>query len=59
MSAPHPPPAARPAPLDGRDPDHSRTGIFVHHDCWRRNHGALPCANGSPNRCENPRARND
>ena len=44
---------------DSRDPDYSRTGIFVHHNCWRCKDGAQPCVQGSPNRCEYPHARND
>jgi hypothetical protein len=40
-------------------PDHSRTGIFVNHNCAGCRDGALPCKQGSPNLCDNPRARND
>ena len=47
------------APVDGREPDHSRTGMFVYHNCWRCQHGAKPCVNGAPNRCEYPHARDD
>lgn len=45
--------------VDPRDPDHSRTGIFVNHNCFRCRDGALPCKTGNPNRCEFPHARND
>lgn len=45
--------------IDGRDPDHSRSGIFIHHNCWRCKSGAEPCAVGNPNDCEYPQARND
>lgn len=51
----------RPA-LDPREPDHSRQGIFVHHNCHR-------CRNGTrldrcptpktPGNCGEPMARND
>ncbi len=44
---------------DPRDPDHSREGIFVYHDCYRCEHGKKPCVQGGPHRCDNPRARND
>lgn len=46
-------------PLDGREPDHTRTGLFVYHDCWRCGDGKRPCAQGAPTRCDYPRARND
>ena len=45
--------------VDPRDPDHSRAGIFVHHNCWRCQSGAKPCVGGNPARCEYPHARND
>lgn len=45
--------------LDPRDPDHSRTGIFVYHNCSYCRSGELPCKQGHPNRCEYPHARND
>jgi len=48
--------ATRPDP---RDPDHSRIGIFVYHNCSRCADGALPCVQGNPNRCDIPHARND
>lgn len=44
---------------DPRDPDHSRSGIFVYHNCWKCQDGKKPCANGNPSRCEYPHARND
>lgn len=46
-------------PVDPRDPDPSREGIFRDHNCWKCGSGARPCANGSPNRCDQPQARND
>lgn len=47
------------AKLDPRDPDHSREGIFVYHDCSRCLDGKRPCVKGNPRQCEYPRARND
>lgn len=44
---------------DPRDPDHSRPGIFAHHNCARCGDGARPCVQGKPSQCEHPRARND
>lgn len=44
---------------DPRDPDYSRIGIFVNHNCSRCRDGELPCKSGNPNRCEYPHARND
>jgi hypothetical protein len=44
---------------DPRDPDYSRKGIFIHHNCTRCQNGAKPCPYGSPNVCEWPHARND
>ena len=44
---------------DPRDPDHSRSGIFVYHNCWKCNDGQKPCANGNASRCEYPHARDD
>ncbi len=46
-------------PDDGREPDHTRHGIFVHHNCWRCHDGERPCVQGHPNQCEYPHARND
>ena len=40
-------------------PDHSKSGIFVYHRCAYCDDGRLPCRQGAPNRCDNPRARND
>ena len=40
-------------------PDHSKRGIFVYHRCWKCDDGARPCVNGTPNRCDYPRARNE
>ncbi len=44
---------------DPRDPDHSRAGMFVYHNCWKCQSGEKPCVNGNPGRCEFPHARND
>lgn len=44
---------------DSRDPDHSRSGIFVLHNCWKCGDGARPCVAGNPRQCEYPHARND
>jgi hypothetical protein len=41
------------------EPDHSRTGMFVYHNCWRCNDGKNPCFMGNPNGCTYPQARND
>lgn len=46
-------------PVDPRDPDYSRVGLFIHHNCYRCHSGELPCVQGHPNRCEFPHARND
>ena len=46
-------------PVDLRDPDYTRTGIFVYHNCSYCHSGELPCKTGNPNRCEYPYARND
>jgi DNA-directed RNA polymerase subunit RPC12/RpoP len=40
-------------------PDHTKTGIFVYNRCAYCDDGRLPCIQGNPNRCGNPRARND
>ena len=44
---------------DPRDPDYSRSGIFVNHNCSRCRNGELPCKRGAPNRSDYPHARND
>ncbi len=44
---------------DPREPDYSRPGLFATHNCSRCDNGRKPCAQGAPNRCDNPRARND
>ena len=44
---------------DGREPDYTREGIFVYHDCWKCQHGAKPCPHAGAHRCEYPHARND
>jgi hypothetical protein len=46
-------------PLDPRDPDHTRSGIFVHHNCWKCRNGEKPCIRTNPSYCEYPTARND
>lgn len=46
------------AMLDPREPDNSRSGIFRNHNCWKCRSGEKPCAQGNPNRCEFPVARN-
>lgn len=47
-------------PLDPRDPDPTREGIFQYHDCYRCEHGRMPCVRGgNPGKCPYPRARND
>ena len=51
--------AESPQPPDPRDPDHSRSGIFVSHNCWKCANGAKPCARGNRSWCEYPHARND
>lgn len=45
--------------VDPRDPDYSRKGIFVYHNCYRCKDGALPCVQGGPHKCEYPHARDD
>lgn len=35
------------------------TDIFAYHRCWKCDDGARPCVNGSPNRCDFPRARDE
>lgn len=44
---------------DARDPDHTREGMFVYHNCWKCSNGTKPCVHGNPHRCEYPHARND
>jgi hypothetical protein len=46
-------------PRDPRDPDHTKTGIFVYNRCAYCDDGRLPCKQGAVNHCDNPRARND
>ena len=48
-----------PPPVDPRDPDNSRSGVFVYHNCWKCQDGAKPCVVGNPRNCENLHARND
>lgn len=51
----------KPRSLDPRDPDHSRTGIFVYHNCSGCQSGAKPCLEGKIGGvgCSYPHARND
>ena len=44
---------------DPRDPDPTRAGIFVYHDCWKCQSGAKSCVVDNPRQCEFPHARND
>jgi DNA-binding transcriptional regulator YdaS (Cro superfamily) len=46
-------------PVDLRDPDPRRVGIFQTHNCSRCKDGALPCVRGQPRQCEYLHARND
>lgn len=52
-------PKPTPSTIDPRDPDHTREGIFVYHNCWKCDSGAKPCVRGRPSNCEYPHARND
>ena len=44
---------------DPRDPDYTRVGMFVLHNCSRCKDGREPCIAGNPHQCEYPHARND
>ncbi len=46
-------------PVDSREPDHTRTGIFVYHNCWKCKNGKMPCVARIPGNCGYPVARND
>lgn len=49
-------------PVDPRDPDYSRSGIFADHNCWKCKDGTRPDLCPTPNRpgnCGHPHARND
>jgi hypothetical protein len=46
-------------PVDPREDDPTREGIFRSHNCWKCQDGAKPCVRGATNRCEYPHARND
>jgi hypothetical protein len=37
----------------------TKEGIFRNHSCSKCDDGEKPCAQGNPNRCEYPHARND
>ena len=45
--------------VDPRDPDHTRIGMFVLHNCWKCKNGTEACIVGNPRQCEFPHARND
>lgn len=49
------------APLDGRDPDHSRPPPFDYHNCAGCDDGRKPCRFGhaNPRNCDWLHARND
>lgn len=49
----------REPPVDPREPDYSRPGIFATHNCWKCQHGRLTCVTLDPRGCEYPRARNE
>lgn len=49
----------QPTYRDPRDPDHTRTGIFVNHNCTGCRNGALPCREGNSRSCSYLHARND
>jgi hypothetical protein len=51
--------AAKLAPPDPRDPDHSRPPPFDYHNCARCHSGNKPCVRGNPHGCEYLHARND
>ena len=48
----------RPRP-DPREPDTNNRGMFQNHNCAGCDNGRLPCKQGHPHNCDNPRARND
>jgi hypothetical protein len=45
--------------LDPRDPDYSRSGVFVDHNCYVCDSGKKPCVKSNPRDCDTLRARND
>ena len=45
--------------VDPRDPDYTRVGMFVLHNCARCKDGREPCITGNPRQCEYPHARDD
>lgn len=52
----------QPKPVDPREPDHTRQGIFVHHNCARCKDGTDLSRCPTPDRpgnCGYPHARND
>ncbi len=46
-------------PLDPREPDYSRSGVFIDHNCWRCDSGKKPCIKSNPRDCDTLHARND
>jgi hypothetical protein len=47
-------------PIDPRDPDYSRQGVFQTHNCYRCKDGERACVRGgNPRQCEFLHARND
>ena len=44
---------------DPRDPDYTRVGMFVLHNCARCKDGREACVAGNPRQCEYPPARTD
>jgi hypothetical protein len=40
-------------------PANQQSTIFRDHRCWKCQDGTKPCAQGHPNRCEFPHAKND
>lgn len=44
---------------DPRDPDYTRSGMFILHNCFRCKDGREACVVGNPRQCEYPHARND
>ncbi len=46
-------------PTDPREPDYSRSGVFINHNCWRCDSGRKPCIKNNPRDCDTLHARND
>jgi hypothetical protein len=51
--------AAQTPPLDPREADYTREGIFIYHNCAQCGSGQRPCKRGNASQCEYPRARDD